>query len=382
MRDQCITTDSTLLWSIPTNVLLKVGPWQWSKVMCARDQNALREISKISSWQMMATVLRRWMERGWKLHEDFKWAANPKTMIVHWGNGLACSSQKGYLGIASHEMPMRKSNRSSFIILFPVARKTLEVKLGTDIRFLRKCSQNSIKFQGSGVCVGEDYGPRSGSTVDIPSVLISREAHRENLQGDTATVTITQRFFRMPKSFVKPKNFTVLLLNAPQQYIFFFLHFSMKSTENYSDLLFTTSFEVFCGLKGIALFFFWSQPSTVLFQGKLHVYHESLFSLRWPSPNFTFGMAQGGQDFKPYNKRSPILASFVSWFVSLANAMKCKKQSTKHIICEESRDWHLRGIAKFFFFRALGFSVDSWEINHLTSRHFQPWWARWTMIAC
>lgn len=119
-------------------------------------------------------------------------------------------------------MPMRKSNRSSFIILFPVARKTLEVKLGTDIRFLRKCSQNSIKFQGSGVCVGEDYGPRSGSTVDIPSVLISREAHRENLQGDTATVTITQRFFRMPKSFVKPKNFTVLLLNAPHNIYFFF----------------------------------------------------------------------------------------------------------------------------------------------------------------
>ena len=111
--------------------------------------------------------------------------------------------------------------------------------------------------------MGEVYGPRSGSTVDIPSVLISREAHRENLQGGTATVTTTQSFFGCQNPLWSQRTSLFFCWTAHTicsiKSIFFFLHFSMKSTENYSDTQTSCSplrSKSFVDWKGLHCFFF------------------------------------------------------------------------------------------------------------------------------
>ena len=299
--------------------------------------------------------------KGTKIERTWKWAANPKKLIVHWDEipleWQACSSQTDYLGIASHEMPMRRSSRSCFIILFPMARRTLEVKLGTDIGFLRKCSQYSIWFQGFGVLL---KGGRLWTTVRYHcghSLCTDLSRGQGKPTGWHSNSDHNAEFLLEAK----------ILCEAKELRCFFSMSHTMyfspwETTENCSDLLFTTSFEVFCGLKGIGLLCLWSQPSTFLFQGQAIGGYTSVIKNPYsacddPHPTSPLEWLKVAkilnhviQQAISHSHQLCTVGDLSVWQVPW-NATRSETQ--KHN-CEESRDWP-RGIATFFLF-ALGFS--------------------------
>ena len=216
--------------------------------------------------------------------------------------------------------------------------------------------------------------------MDIPSVLISREAHREHWWHSNSDHNAM--FFRT-ESFVKPKNFTGLLLNAPHN-----IYFSMKSTENYVLRLVVHHFVrslLWIERHFIALFL----VTTINFSFSGASYRwlyilmnpfsacddpHPISHLEWLKVAKILNHTTSNLVFAP--------ALYRSWFVSLASVLEMQQAKHRTDCLWRVKDCYLRGIAKLFLFRALGFSVDSWEINHLTSHHFQPWWARWITIAC
>ena len=276
--------------------------------------------------------------KGTKIERTWKWAANPKKLIVHWDEipleWQACSSQTDYLGIASHEMPMRRSSRSCFIIVFSMARKTLEVKLGTDIGFLRKCSRYSIWFQGFGVLL---KGGRLWTTVRYHcghSLCTDLSRGQGKPTGWHSNSDHNAEFLLEAKILCEAKELRCFFfLNVPHN-----VFFSMR---NYWKLLRLVVHHFVRSLLWIERHWIALSVVTTInfsFSGAsyrwLYIrYQEYLFSLQWPSPNVTFGMAQGGQDFKPCHTTSDLAFSpalYRWWFVSLASAMKCnKKRNTK-----------------------------------------------------
>ena len=185
-----------------------------------------------------------------------------------------------------------------------------------------------------------------------------------SLERTGKTYRVTQQQWPQRRVFVGGQN----PLWSQRTSLFFFwmshtMYFSpWETTENCSDLLFTTSFEVFCGLEGIGLLCLWSQPSTFLFQGQAIGGYTSVIKNTYsacndPHPTSPLEWLKVAkilnhviQQATSHSHQLCTVGDLSVWQVPW-NATRSETQ--KHN-CEESRDWP-RGIATFFLF-ALGFS--------------------------